>query len=513
MRKFVYALSEHRLQFLGVMMFGIALNAVFAVADPLITRLLIDEGLINRNFRLFALFAVTVVLFGVFVRIGFWAYDLLSQKLKNRITETLTLRMLKSYFNTTYRDVAEDSSGYFLSRIYDEPSKVALGIVGTLIALFISIVTFLGSFAVSLYLAWRITLILSVVVPLLYYLSRRFSPRITEASRSENEEEARLREVLGKAVESYQTVRIFNLYDSVQGRVLNQVKVFLGFLYSRVKASKNFQTLSGICLSLAEAAVLIAAGYEVVGGNLTIGGLFGFMSAFWKLIGAANGIIALVPELSKLKGYIERLREFESRAKPDEEGDNQCIELDNVSVRYNGTDILKGFTLKIGDNEKVLIVGPNGSGKTTLAYVMTRFLKPYQGTAKTPTLNRVSALLAPFHFAPGTLKDNVNYDSLSEEKKQLFGDLVDQFGLRDKLDCEVSSDLSEGEKKKSQIVMTLLKDADVYIFDEPLANIDAESKDEIIRRKFEHTKGKTVISIMHGDEKFHSLFERIVRLK
>jgi ABC-type multidrug transport system ATPase subunit len=243
---------------------------------------------------------------------------------------------------------------------------------------------------------------------------------------------------------------------------------------------------------------------------LTIGGLFAFMNAFWKLINASNGVISLLPELSKLNGYVDRLTDFEARAAHDEEGDYQHIELENVSVKYNGGEVLKGITLKINENERVLVIGPNGSGKTTLAYIITGFLKPCEGSVRTPDLKRVSALLAPFYFIPGTLKDNVNYEKLSEDNKRLFWKLVEQFGLANKLGEDLSA-LSEGEKKKCQIIMTLLKDADVYIFDEPLANIDVESKDTVMNT-LEHIRGKTLISIMHGDEKFHGLFERIVKM-
>ena len=96
-------------------------------------------------------------------------------------------------------------------------------------------------------------------------------------------------------------------------------------------------------------------------------------------------------------------------------------------------------------------------------------------------------MLSPFHFAPGNLKDNVNYNELSEERAKLFWELVRGLRLESRVECDASSELSEGEKKKCQIVMTLLKDADVYVFDEPLANIDVESRDVVMRMKFEHT--------------------------
>ncbi len=513
MKRLLYALSDHKLRFAQVLLLGLSLNAVFALADPLIMKLLIDEGLIKRNFILFGVFAGLVMLFGAAARGAFLAYELLAEKLKNKVAESLTLRMLKAYYGIPYSEIAKSDSGYFISRVYDEPSKVSQGIVTSLIGLFVSTITLITGFAVSVFLAWRITLVLSVVVPAIYYLANRFSPQIKAASELENEEEARLREILGRSVDCYKTVKVFGLYQSVYHRVLDHLHAYLGVFYGRVKTSESYQTLSRICLSIAEALVLIAAGYEVVAGHLTIGGLFAFMSAFWKVIGAATEIVNQVPELSRLKGCIDRLAEFEDLARPAERSDSKYIELDNASFRYNGRNVFDQLNLKIGANERVLIVGPNGSGKTTLGHLLTGFLEPSEGVVRAPGLERISAMLAPFYFAPGNLKDNVNYEQLTEEKMTLFWKLVRGLGLERKVEADASSQLSEGEKKKCQIVMTLLKEAEIYVFDEPLANIDVESRDAIIRTQLEHTQGKTLISIMHGDEKYHGLFDRVVTLK
>jgi ATP-binding cassette subfamily B protein len=203
---------------------------------------------------------------------------------------------------------------------------------------------------------------------------------------------------------------------------------------------------------------------------------------------------------------------LEDHVKPTSQHECEHIELQDVSFAYNGSRVIDGLNLRIRDAERVVIVGPNGSGKTTLAHLITGFLEPSAGAVKLPRLERISAMLAPFYFAPVTLKDNVSYENLSSEKKQLFWDLVRRLGLEEKVDSDVSSGLSEGEKRKSQIVMTLLKDADIYVFDEPLANIDVESKDTVIAVQFDCTKGKTLISIMHGDEKYHAYFDRVVTL-
>jgi len=286
----------------------------------------------------------------------------------------------------------------------------------------------------------------------------------------------------------------------------------LDAFYARFETTQNYQTLSAVWLSFAEALVIVAAGWEVVAGGLTIGGLFAFMTAFWKVIGLATAMVGQFTELSRLNACIDRLAEFEGLARADERPISKDIELDNVAFGYAGRKVFEGLNLKVDAGERVLIAGPNGSGKTTLGHLMSGFLDPSQGVIRSPRLERISAMLSPFYFAPGTLKDNVNYPELRAEKLSLFWSLVRAFGLEGKVEADLSSELSEGEKKKCQIIMTLLKDADIYLFDEPLANIDVDSRDAVIKAQFRYTQGKTLISIMHGDANYHRLFDRLIAL-
>lgn len=511
-------LSPWKWHFAGLLALGIILNSAAAVADPLLAKLLVDQ-ISAKNFGLFIYIATGILVFAVVYRGGTFIYQILAQRLQNAIARDLTLRMLDVFFKTPYEKLSSFTNGYFVSRIYDEPVKIATSAVATGGALSISTATFIAGFAVALYLAAKITMLLLLIVPPLYFLSFRMNKTIARVSKTENEEEAKVREVLGRVVDSYKTVKLFGLFRRVRSRVTEQVDKRLGVLYVRVKTASGYQAFSNTAVSFAEALVFIGAGYEAVAGSLSIGDLFGFMSAFWKVMAAATRLIKQVPELSKLTGYAERLCEFEELSH--ETGQRQdytfiedsSVEFNEVGIRYGSRQIFENLNLKIRADEKILVLGPNGSGKTTIANVLARFTKPYRGVVRSPDPSRISALITPFHFIPGTLKDNVNYDELSIEKRRLFAELVEEFGLIDKVEADVFAGLSEGEKKKCQIIMTLLKDADCYVFDEPLAHLDTESKEKVIKRQLQLTQGKTLVIIMHGDEDLRTHFDRTFSTK
>ena len=104
------------------------------------------------------------------------------------------------------------------------------------------------------------------------------------------------------------------------------------------------------------------------------------------------------------------------------------------------------------------------------------------------------------------MKDNVNFDGLAGEKQAFFLRLAESLDLADKCDVDPGAAFSEGEKRKAQIIMTLLKDADFCLFDEPFANLDVSSKRKAMEIIREETKGKGLVVIMHGDEQFRGHF-------
>jgi ABC-type bacteriocin/lantibiotic exporter with double-glycine peptidase domain len=516
MRKIIKAIGNHKLFCLGVMLWSLALNGVFTVLDPLINKYLIDLGLVEHRVRLFAWLAAAVVLVGVIFRIGMWLNALLIRRLQNAVTSSLTMRMLKAYFETACPEVTGSSPGYFIARIYDEPAQVAANVVTVGIGLCVYAASLVGALAVSAYLAWRLTMALLVAVPILFWLARKFQPQISEASARENEEEARTRGTVGQVIEAYKTVKLFSLEGPIVTQVYRQLTKRLGLGYETVRTSASYETLSGVLLSFAEALVLIGAGYEVVNGRLSIGGLFGFMSAFWKIINAGTSLVSQFSALAKVTGQVDRLLEFEHLPKDaaeEEKCHHAAVELATVAVTYGAKTVLDNIDLAIEPSERLLIVGPNGSGKSTLANVIAGFVRPSGGTLKRPRRDRITALLTPFHFIPGTLKDNVNFDRLDLTKQELFLKLAGSFDLADKCDLEIAAAFSEGEKKKAQIIMTLLKDADLCLFDEPFAHLDVPSKHKAMDIIRHHTRGKALAVIMHGDDQFYEYFDRVISLK
>lgn len=504
MRDFLFVIRGRSASFAGVMAVGLALHGGMTALNPLFLKYAFDECVTKADFRSFALILGGVVLLATAARFLSLACGLSAQALKSGAARDLAGRMLTAYYRQPHDTVLAEGPGYFSSRILDEPIAAANAAVDLTLDLSGSAVCFVVSACVVAALSPAATATLAATVPLFYLLAARYGDAIKRHAGDEKDSEGRMRAFVTRAAQAHRTVTAFGLESGVAGRLRTGFDALASSVYGRVRASGVQNTLASVLMSYAELLVMLVCGYEMIRGRMTFGGFMAFMTAFWAAVGHLRTLIGKAPEVVRARAAVERLRRFEAAAPPPSPcpAGGRMASLEEVAFRYGDTEVLSGLGISIADGERLLVQGCNGSGKSTLASVMAGFLRPTAGRTSLPGLQRTSACVSPFHFAPGTLAQNLGSGS-----ERYRAELLDDFGLTDLLE-KSPDELSAGQRKKAEVAMGLLKEADLYLFDEPLANVDAESKPRIMRRILERTEDRMLVVIMHGDDEYRRFFDR-----
>ncbi len=193
------------------------------------------------------------------------------------------------------------------------------------------------------------------------------------------------------------------------------------------------------------------------------------------------------------------------------------VTLKDVHFSYEeDREILKGINLNLPAGSFASLVGESGCGKSTIAGILSAKNHGFTGEiiiggCPLPEVNEMDLMKHVVlvrhnsYLFKGTVEENLKMakpDATKEEmeavleKVNLLGFLQTQDGLQTQL-LEKASNLSGGQCQRLVIARALLKDAEVYIFDEATSNIDVESEELIMQVIHEIAKTKTVLLISH----------------
>ena len=302
------------------------------------------------------------------------------------------------------------------------------------------------------------------------------------------------------------TTKVLNEYKKAIDKEVNIVAFFDFFLLTFIlNLGTIFPTTVGI--------------YFVYKNLLTIGEVTAFSlfcSRLWNPIEFFMDFPALIIDR---KNSFYRLKELfcESNANRENmvEISSQTLSFDRLRIEklgytINNTEVFNYINLEINKGDRIAIIGKNGSGKTTLGKMLIKLIQPTSGEIfyndipieKFPSilLREKIVYIPPRAFIfPFSLKDNIYFDNQNNAIQINNCGLLSE--IQKKHENELSLiDCSEGEKKIIEVFRALNKNADLYIFDEPLAYLDRNNKKTVINLLIEYMKHKTVIFITHEKE-------------
>ena len=180
-----------------------------------------------------------------------------------------------------------------------------------------------------------------------------------------------------------------------------------------------------------------------------------------------------------------------------------CI---GLTKDYKGVRALDNLNFSVPDAGQVVgLLGTNGSGKTTLIKLLAGLLTPTAGYVRIAGIpvgretKEIVAYLPDTHFLNESfsVKDEVQYykDFFADFDEVRAWKMIDELGVG--RDQRVRA-LSKGNKEKLGLILTLSRNARLYIFDEPIAGVDPAARDYILRTILNNrAPGSTMVICTH----------------
>lgn len=413
---------------------------------------------------------------------------------------------------------------------------------------------FLVSFAWFFSINWRLTLAVLVVFPfiigILAYLARQVSMRYVPMQEQNSA-------ISAKAQENFSGARVVKGY-AIEDREIAEYKVMNSELIRRAlflnRVEGPLQAFMSLLMGVAYVLVLLYGGRMILGlvpgSPLTLGQFTQFALILERLAWPMLSIGLIANMLQRGMGSWGRLQEiFAARARVHDSGRTDTsikalqgdIRYENVSLSFDGKQVLSGVTLHIPAGQTLGITGPTGSGKTLLSQLVTRLSDVSEGSVKVDGHDVRNIPLA-------TLRDNI---AVVPQEPFLFSDTIASnvaFGLnndnyrpietfksvrhttppevrdvqpdmeRVKRAAEIAGlaseivafpqgydtmlgergvTLSGGQRQRTALARAVAREPRILILDDSMSAVDTETESRILQSLRQVQQGRTVLLIGH----------------
>jgi len=170
-----------------------------------------------------------------------------------------------------------------------------------------------------------------------------------------------------------------------------------------------------------------------------------------------------------------------------------ALTIRDVHKRFGATDVLKGVNLEIDSGEFTVIVGPSGCGKSTLLNIVAGLEKPSSGTIEiggrtvndvAPKDRDIAMVFQSYALYPSmTVRQNIVFgmecrNVPKPQRMEALGRVAKLLQIEPLLDRKPSQ-LSGGQRQRVAMGRALVRDPLLFLFDEPLSNLDAKLRVEM----------------------------------
>lgn len=326
-------------------------------------------------------------------------------------------------------------------------------------------------------------------------------------------------------------LRINGLNEWISEKLKKHIRMLMGFYSEIAKNNDKMSSISSVMMFVQQFATYLYLVWQILKNRLGIGEFTMYLTALNTFTSTLQKLSTSLVDVKQYSEYYQYLEEYLNLPTRQEYGGDTVergiaheIEFQDVTFTYPGQQqaALKGINLKIGQGEKIAIVGENGAGKTTFIKLLTRLYdadsgkilidgKEIKNLSNQCLIDLFAVVYQDFKLFSFTLKENVALAKTENTSDETVEYLLKKVGLGAKVETlkygvntnvyknfdEEGFQPSGGEAQKLALCRAAFKEADIIILDEPTAALDPKAEDEIYRKFDEIVGGRTTFYITH----------------
>ncbi|MCQ2234818.1 MAG: ABC transporter ATP-binding protein/permease [Paludibacteraceae bacterium] len=417
--------------------------------------------------------------------------------------------------------------GDIIARMTSDVNEVEASIMSSIEMLTKNPIMIIIYFGVLLWLSWKLTLFVLVVLPFAGTLMGKVGKSLKRKSQKVQTQMGQLLSQIEETLGGLRVVKAFNAEDSVTHRFEEMNNDLRKTTNSMQRRNMLAHPMSEFLGTATIAIVLVFGGMVILegGSSLDASAFIYYLIIFYSIINPAKDLSKAWYSIEKGRASMERIDTVLQANNPLKVVENPVplkpfsdkIEFRNVSFKYEDQWVLKHINLTIEKGKTIALVGQSGSGKSTLVDLLPRFYDVQEGEVLIDGVNVKDMALADLRTQMG----NVNQEAI------LFNDTIANnitFGTKGATQESIENSakianahnfimetedgyntnigdrgerLSGGQRQRLSIARAILKNPPILILDEATSALDTESE-KLVQGALEHLmKNRTTIVIAH----------------
>ena len=460
---------------------------------------------------------VLLILFILCECLFFYLYKRFNARFVVGCTKLLKRDIFESILHRDYVSYKEQQQGGYIAKLTNDADTIIDRRFRMLPMLFDIVFTIVFVSAGLFWLDWRLAFITIVLLTTPLYIPKLIEKRLQKAQTEYLEAVEQTLSKVNDWLSGFETIKNYSIERQIINRFKQANDRAMEKMLRDAMLGAVAQLITTLISYLSYFIVLVCAAWLVLRGEFSAGDFFvaiGMIDLLsYPLISLAEIIrqlIAIKPACAEMEHFIEQGKH--NRSHDSLKHIQREIRFCGVSFSYSkGQPVLRDFNFLAEAGKRYLIKGPSGCGKTTAVNLLLRYydvtkgrieidgspIIEYVNTYDCMTVVRQEAIM--FH---DTLRNNLTmYREVPDEKlMELLVRLgLSKFANKEALDSVITengANLSGGEKKRICLARALLRDTDVLILDEPLANLDEKTAGKI-EDLLLSIRGKLVLVVSH----------------